>query len=252
MISLCTVILPGMEDILDILIESVAKRTRWVKEILVTTIRSTAEKEYTVAGINVKMLGLDILNAQGVEHALGIHLGIDKATQEHIWVSDPDVFIYDNLDQFYLDMSTKHNLDLIGASHHSAVRMAYGFYPSIINFFTKKEKIPNKDFLGSYLQGNSQIFVPNHIPEFDNKFPNPTGHFDTGCNIVIWMNSMKGRWLSFQTLDCHLYTTQYYRSNFKFDEKLGKRKLLHHLVGASNNRQNEIEDFKEAYAKSFE
>nr|NIQ14243.1 hypothetical protein [Candidatus Dadabacteria bacterium] len=54
--------------------------------------------------------------------------------------------------------------------------------------------------------------------------------FDVGCNLYLWAEMKNMKWLSFQTLDCHNYTTTYYRTNVKPITIPRKQKILYHMT----------------------
>jgi hypothetical protein len=244
------------------MIESVVNNTTLISEILIAKIDATDDYESTYKLKNTKItrFGLPLQRTQqGIEHALGLHACIDKSTENYILLSDPDVIYYKGLDSFYLKIIDEYNLDVIGLAHHSSIIMAYSFSPWIGNYLSKKEKLPNNDFLKNYLavrDGNGTIkgqmlpgkyLIPNKIPEYAQEFPNPDGHFDTGSNLALWNKWSNNKWLSFQTLDCHNYGTKFYKGNVKITKRIESKKLLYHLVGVTNNRPNALAEFTKAY-----
>jgi hypothetical protein len=257
MISLCAVELEGLQIFTDLLIKSAAKNTKLISEILIAKIGVGLEPNtisYYVDKIKVTKFNFPLTQRtqQGVEHALGLHACIDRSQTEYIFLSDPDIIYYSPVESLYLDLMNKHDLNIIGASHHSAAIMAYTFFPWIGNCLIKKANLPEQDFLKGYLKDgpipmDGKFLIPNKIDEFVNDFPNPKGHFDTGSNMTIWNKCKNGKWLSFQTIDCHHYTTTYCRGNVKLNYKLPKMKLFYHLVGVSNNRPEFLEQFTKAF-----
>lgn len=93
-----------------------------------------------------------------------------------------------------------------------------------------------------------KFLIQGCIPEFHEKFPNhnkaaklqPIGFWwDIGCNLHLWNEERKGKWISFPTLDTHTYTAGIYRSNFKLKDKFKNQKLVYHL---NNGYRVQIED----------
>jgi len=256
MISLCTVELEGLEIFTDLLIKSLVKNTKLISEVLIAKIGVGLESNtvsYDIDRIKITKFNYSLAQRtqQGVEHALGLHACIDRSQTEYIFLSDPDIIYYSPVESLYLDLMTQYNLNIIGASHHSAAIMAYTFFPWIGNCLIKKSNLPDENFLEGYLKDgtipmNGKFLIPNKIDEFVNDFPNPKGHFDTGSNMTIWNKYKNGKWLSFQTIDCHNYTTTYCRGNVK-PHRLPKMKLFYHLVGVSNNRPEFLEQFTKAF-----
>jgi hypothetical protein len=130
----------------------------------------------------------------------------------------------------------------------------------------RKSTLPNKDWLRGEIMEQQALTIkmlegPNPkvrrdgmfllygpIPSQTHLFPNQTEDsvYDTGSNLWLWNLERRGRWLSFQTTDNHTYTTMYHKSNFKFANTLGGRKLIYHAVG-STNKSSDLEGFKRAY-----
>lgn len=255
MISLCTVELDGMEPFLNLFLKSIIKNTKLISEVLIAKIDAVEpyKKEETKSNLKIIRLGYPLKRTQqGVEHALGLHACIDQAKNEYILLSDPDIVYYNPVDQLYFDLMHKHDLNIIGASHHSATIMAYSFFPWIGNCLIKKSTLPKEDFLKGYLKDGEKLLdgkflIPNKIEKFANEFPNPKGHFDTGSNLTLWNKSVNGNWLAFQTADCHNYTTNFCRGNIKLNYRLDKMKLFYHLVGVTNNRPEFMEQFIKAF-----
>ena len=86
-----------------------------------------------------------------------MHECIDKASQPYIFLCDPDIFFYTAVDEFYYNALQSLQLDIIGASHHSATEIAQGYFPWHGNLLVEKEKLvglskEEKDFLRSLLQ----------------------------------------------------------------------------------------------------
>jgi hypothetical protein len=256
MISLCTVILEPLERNFEkIFIDSVVGRLPKVSEVIIVKIDATNPwiAEWDIGNIHFIKIGyplkIDYPNINigpnddsGIQHALGLHVGVDKAKNDYILLSDPDVFFYPKTDEFYLDLMTKKNLDLVGCSHHLAIDYACGYYPNQVNLLLKKSNLPDHTFLENKLYRRNSVkdenyinyklpgkwLIPGPIPEYVDIFPNKKGLFETGCNLWILGQQRNWNWLSFQTLDCNLYTSLYHRGIKT--EKIKKRKLIYHCT----------------------
>lgn len=254
MISICTVELEGMEPFLEMFLKSIIQNTKIISEVLIAKIDATTpcSKQYTLGNLKINKFGYPLKRTQqGVEHALGLHACIERAKNDYILLSDPDIIYYGPVEELYLNLMNKHDLNIIGASHHSAAIMAYSFFPWIGNCLIKKSNLPDNNFLKGYLKDNEEYLdgkylIPNKIETYANEFPNPKGNFDTGSNLTLWNKFKNGKWLAFQTADCHNYTTNFCRGNIKLNYRLDKMKLFYHLVGVTNNRPGFYEQFLKA------
>jgi hypothetical protein len=127
----------------------------------------------------------------------------------------------------------------------------------VLNCLLRKSEMPDNSFLEKELTLHNstpelkdsvenislkgKFLVPTLMPGTEKYFPNPEGHYETGCQLVIWAKEHNWKWLSFQTSDCYNYTSQYYRSNFAIKDKIERRKLLYHVMhGASMSERFEI------------
>jgi hypothetical protein len=252
MISLCTVELNGMEPFMELFLKSIVRHTKLISEVLIAKVDAidNYKNEDTKGNVKIVRFGHPLKRTQqGVEHALGLHACIAKAKNDYILLSDPDIIYYNPVEELYLNLMNKHDLSIVGASHHSATIMAYSFFPWIGNCLIKKSELPGDDFLKGYLKDGDQpldgkFLIPNKIEKFADLFPNPKGHFDTGSNLTLWNKFKNGKWLAFQTPDCHNYTTNFCRGNIKLNYRLDKMKLFYHLVGFSKNNFGLKERFK--------
>jgi len=266
MISICTVYLEAIRPFLDIFLDSVQKNMSLVKEVILARVdvdEKTPTSGYSPPnvkyrldslrnGLRVTEIGIALDSLRWHAHALGLHECVDAANEEFIWFSDPDVFFYTNLDRIYMDLLKEHNLNYIGVSHHAAVHQAYMFFPCIMNSLVRKADLPGPDFMKGHLKIRKAPLLISEIPEDDlgepangkyllgspvraywDQFPNKIESriYDAGCNLWLWSQQQKWRWLSFQTADCHTYTTGYYRSNCGIAMKK-KQKLLYHATSS--------------------
>lgn len=283
MISFCSaVISKNLEDYLSILTDTLCRHTKYVKEVILVKTdlrRDKLIKSWSKNGIEFKLFGLKQynpicpfgLNWQKMicGHAMGLYQAIQQSTQKYVWMSDPDVFLFTSVDKIYLDLINKHDLNLIGVSHFNAEMQSYEFCPCIINCMVKKEDLPPPNWLGGFQAQTSMkisdptqnVFsvgdcwlIPGYLPEHVNSFPNPSGIFDAGCNLWLWNELKKGKWLSFYVDTQNLnkderflfenkgfenlvyplnYNTSKYKSNFGLKEDLGNLDLLYHRTRGS-------------------
>jgi hypothetical protein len=251
-ISFCCVILDSALSYFEKIKEWLPKRTSLIKEGLFCKIDAHPDyyEEFSIKEITCKIFGTklpDFNLTPGNQHAMGLHACIDRAKEKYIMCCDPDIFFYPGLDQLYINLIEKNNIQLIGVSHHAALQLVYNFFPCATNWIFKKDQLPPDNWLEDTLCIKSKYLVKDHVRHTD-KFPNPEGYFDVGSYIWLWAKENNWRWLSFQTIDCHLYTTNYYRSNFKIFEKIERnKKLLYHGVSGTINPE-----IKTQFIKSYE
>lgn len=283
MISFCSaVISKNLEDYLAVLTDTLCRHTKHVKEVILVktdTLRDRIIRSWSKNGIEFRMYGMKPfdppcpreINWQNMicGHAMGLYQAIGHAQQEYIWMSDPDVFFLSSVDQIYLDLIKKFDLNLIGVSHFNAEGQSYQYCPCIINCMTKKSSLPQSNWLGGFQAQTSMkiadptedVFsvgdcwlIPGYLPEYRNSFPNPLGVFDAGCNVWLWNEQNKGKWLSFvlntdglvKDSDYVLnnkgfvdlvyplnYNTSNYMTNFGLKENFGNIDLLYHRTRSS-------------------
>jgi hypothetical protein len=288
MISVCVVLYAGASVFIKTLLESITLRCKHVTEVLIAHVDATDyyEKTWVENNIEFKQFGHPLLkiwadrswNALGNGHAFGMHACFEKAKSEYLMLVDPDVFFYIPIDEFYLNLIEKHKIDYIGISHHAAMTQAFTWFPCITNCMFKKSSLPDEDFLKGHIRMVNALHIKNledhaenkdaevmngywmlqgPIEGFYDKFPNKDlsnnfGLFDVGCNLYLWALEKNWRWLSFQTLDCHLYLNIYNRGNFGFKEKLKKQKMLYHLISGARGIESGDTLTIENFFKEFE
>lgn len=271
MISLVAVVVDSiLERYIDIFQNTICTKTKLINEVILPKVDSnnSYKKEWINRGIKFKMFGakqnlfaVESANLICLDHGLGLHEGISASTNDYIMLSDPDIFFYTSIDEFYLNMMQKYALNLIGLSHFSSVTEAFGFFPNVFNMMFRKSECPSSEWLKdkftlrqvSYrgeLNDDTPIpgkfLVPGQLEGYQFYFPNPSGHYETGSNLLIWAKQNKWKWMSFQTNDCHIYTTNYYRTNFGLRERLEKIKLAYHATNGSTKTCT-YQDFLQAY-----
>jgi hypothetical protein len=264
-------------------LESVTTNTTKVKEILIAKadIRPGFTQDWSVEGkdITIKKFGYDRgwnhagFHYQGIQHALGLHACIDKATQDYIWIIDPDGIIYPKTDKIFLELMDKNNLDIIGLSHYNALETAFTFFPNVINLLVKKDKLPDASFLGGKIKPQSywrqgarpndesypalpykfdgKYLLPGCINSIADEYPANNQSFETGCNLYYWSKINNWRWLSFQCENSNLYTTQYFKSNFKLSTKLYRKNLFYHVGSSSIRTEEELEKLGQDLRNKF-
>lgn len=294
MISICTVTYGNMDDYTHVFVDSIRCRTRHVTEVVIVKVDAPQDgliNEWRQGQIHFRVIGYNLLNhLQGYKssawaymvcgHTFGLHHALENSTGEYIWFSDPDLFFLNTVDQIYLDLMSKHNLDIVGISHFNAKEQSYGYFPCVINCLVKKADLPDSDWLedqlwirsGMQLIENPQPLIPTPgkflisfpIPEFQDQFPNPHGMFDTGCNLWIWNQQRGGRWLAFYLDQWHTcfrynrgfnkllyplnYNTARYKTNFGLEDALGKEDLLYHRTRSALENGS---SFRELYHRLF-
>ncbi len=209
-------------------------------------------------------------------HALGMHHALDRATQEYVMFADPDIFFASDTDEFYLDCMEKYDLNIIGVSHHWAHALAGTYFPYVINCMVKRNTLPGPGWHASLLRAkknsihlpmseNEHLTDPGYpVPgkwlvgspliEFQHLYPRSERFpiFDIGCNLWLWNEERKGKWLSFQTMDVNNYYTSVYRTNFKLRDKFPKRRLIYHLTTGFHavNKPEIMKAYTEEYDKT--
>lgn len=271
MISLVSVFLRRLSPFFDIFLESVVNNLKLVDEVIMPCgdcpldyYESWEERgiKFVKFGSPQKITGLRIPTGgtQCLDHALNLHEGIDRAKNDYVLLSDPDVFFYGATDEFYINLIEKYKLNYIGVSHPASITQAFTYFPNVLNCMGKRSEFPGEDFLkdkfyldyifpnefkGYHISLAGKFLSPGPLRETAEQFPNPTGHFETGCNMLLWANQNKWRWLSFQTGDCFQYTSQYYRSTVKVD-RLPRTKIIYHATNSCVNPSS-LKQFRQAY-----
>lgn len=259
MISLCTVSPIGYEDYEKVMLESVAKHFSLISRIFIAVpVQGLEEEKIIYSDDRVLKFETPIFD-RNFGHALGLHACIDKVETPYIFFTDPDLFYLSNVDEFYLSILKEFDLDYVGCSHHSALSNGYGYFPYVMSSLVEKSKLPPPDWMKGYLKFRGSIFpeqlkedddypladgkylLPSPIPDFYQKLPNAKNArlFDTGNSLCLYGVENNWKWLSFQTLDCHLYNTHYYRSNLKIRKKFLQQNLLWHSVRSGAEQMEE-------------
>ncbi len=265
MISICSVTLNTIKHYEKIFLESIIKKTKLVSEVILAQNDSdTVNEEWEERGVKFRRIAAnDVVlknfgKTYGHQHGLGLNFAINKATNDCVYLCDPDVFFYSAADEFFYNLMQKHSLDAVGCSHHSATELCGTFFPWHGNIMLSKNKLPDTEWLKTDLMeaGNDAYIGPriykNRINmgllkgkflfpalgyNFRSQYPKPEGNFDTGSALWLYAHEKNWRWLSFQTNCVHVYTKLYYRGNIKLKENFGRDKLIHHAVSGSIEKE---------------
>jgi hypothetical protein len=271
MISAIVVILDRLKEFLDIFIESIVTKSKHISEVIIVNVDKPQGDmtSWTEHEITFKLLGgkpdffkIDAPITLCSQHAFGLHLGLERSTNDYIMFSDPDVFFYSHMDEHYLSLMNEHNLNFIGVCQPAAVTHGMQFFPTVINCLIKKSDLPPDDFgkeicplntmmttncdeskFATYLYPMATHLIPQ---QWQSKFPNPNGHYETGSRLFVWALEQNWRWFSYPTQDQNNYYKNLYRNNFGFKLKLPKEKLLYH-ESLSSGFPDKINVFKKAY-----
>ncbi len=274
MISVVTVEIDGCKNHMQIMLESIFARSKNVSEILIAKTDATEpiDERWTTGNISIRRFSHDLQGKSSwYGHGLGLNAGAEQSTKDYVMFSDPDTFWYTALDEIYLDLIAKHELNYIGVSHHNGCNQGHNYFPYPINSMARRSSLPDADWLKGKLKfrgamlrrdqlkeddsgepADGKFMIPNPIPVLCELYPNqnPMAIFDVGNTLWIWNKERKGRWMSFQTLDCHVYTTPYFKTNFGLKTKLPKKRLLYHLGSGSRNDSPDYDMFIKAYEDS--
>jgi hypothetical protein len=263
MITACTVILPGMENILECMLQSLEEKASSITRVVVAIktdepIQTQEIRDgFVVDYISFNWKLPDPAYAEGYCHAIGLHAALQHVDTEYVMLVEPDVVFYlKDFDSLYMQTYEKYDLGIIGVSRIADPRgntffqkTCFGAFPGIVAAMTKTKALPGSDFLKGHLKLRPNVVNVNSkednyfpmygkwllqtpIPEFVDEFPNPKGVFDPGCNLWLWFRDK--RWLSFhqkdnQPLTATCNASTYNKNNFDLPEDtLGNEPLLFH------------------------
>lgn len=258
MITLVSVIISAIKDkYLKYLCDSISDNFKLVNEVLLpdADMNEGYVKEWSQNNIKFKIFGckqhlFPVCSPVSIclDHSLNMHAGIDRAKNDYVYICDPDIFYYTALDEFYMTIKEKYNIHYIGASHHAAICYSFKFFPNVVNLLVHKKDLPRPDWLidklfldmvlkeelkGQHVAIPGKFLVPQGLEGTQHLYPNPQGHFETGCNLVLWAQENNLNWLSFQTSNVNVYTSRFYKSNLKIRENLGNVKMFYHATHGS-------------------
>lgn len=188
MISVCTVIKGYSNEYLDTFNKSLYRHCKHIKEVIV----------YDVDKTNNRIP----YGTENLYHAIGLFDCIQKASQEYILLSDPDILVLSSIDELYLELMHKHNLYCVGVAHHSPHMQPYLNMPVVFNMLMKKNQLPPQNFMENEYTNfghprkkliNGNWLLPGKT---ENKnYPNPNATiWDTGNKLCLHIQNK--RWLS--------------------------------------------------------
>ncbi len=273
MISVVVVGLNRLKEFVNIFAESVVEKSTHVSEVIIVNVDKPQGEiaRWTNNNIKFKVIGgnqtvFDVESTVTLcsQHAFGLHLGLEHTTNEHVMFSDPDIFFYTAVDEYYLSLMNENDLNFVGICRPAALTHSILFFPTIVNCLVKKSDLPpnsfakeicpineimvthnydNKNNMPTYLYPMLSDFTPEDCLT---RFPNPKGHYETGSKLFLWALEKNWKWLSFQTPDQNNYYKNLYRNNFGFKVKSPREKLLYHesLVSGFPDK---IVNFKKAF-----
>ncbi len=286
MISACTVAIQGMDRYLDVLVDSLKTKCTLVDELVVVMSDAVYPEEFVEYSghLTIRMIHYPIgdYSAALCGHAPDLHKAIDRATNNYILITDPDVFFLSDVDRTYHGISREYGLSYIGVSHFNlgSEHQSYGYFPTVINLYTHKANLPDATWMEdklcvptlmveynpSWQKTPGKYLMPGGLQDHWKEFPHPNGYFDAGCNLWLWCKQQNLDWLSFQLperLDCFQrnswqkedlkyplnYNTALYKSNLEIGEgKFGNQDLIYHRTGAS---RMPAEGYVQLYEKLF-
>lgn len=253
----CAVISKNLEDYLSIIADTLCKNTKLVKEVVFVQTdlrRDRLLRSWSKNGIDFFLYGMKPLDPPCPEplkweqmicgHACGLHQAIKRSKQPYVWMSDPDIFFFTSVDQIYVNLMEKYQLNLIGISHFNSEGQSYKDAPCVINCMMKRDNLPPADWLGGFhAQSGMRLtenpkpvmsvkdcwLIPGPLDEYYDQFPNPGGIFDSGCNLWLWNEQNKGKWLSFFLEKKQISKTQSYHSSDYVKNNSGFKELVYPL-----------------------
>lgn len=237
MISLIVVTMPTVEKYLEYFLESIRKTSTIISEVITCRADMPPEFEKTSnSGLLIKEIGSKYYQDRknfdmSHDHAFALHHALEFAKNDLILISDPDIFFHPSFDQFYYELMTKYDLDIIGVSRNNPHVYVQSYFPAIFNMLVRRSKLP-KEFVEVEICGKKYVdkffaFSLKWRDEPPDFFGKP-GYYDTGCLLYLWAKQNNWRWLSFMTGDVHNYSTQFFTSEPKIKNRLPKRKILYH------------------------
>lgn len=264
MITLCSVICKENSRYIPYFLENVIAKTKLINEICLcnTDLDENYHREYAILPVKIKEMGLKRANISGMcwralGHSFGMVEAIKYASNNYIYMSDPDLLFYTAVDELYYNWMQQYNLQIIGAAHHIGINYSCKYFPNPVNLMIKKSDLPPSGTFKGIIKANEtalnngltnkydSFFEENYLcpcrpSKIINEYPNPEGITDTGILLYWWI---KGKWLSFLTQDVHNYTSQIYKSNFQLKEKFPKTKLFYHATSGADSRHMFWDDF---------
>lgn len=240
MISVCIVTLDKIKHYEEKFISSLLNKTKLVTEVILAKNDSTLDYYETWQTKNVQFKKFGNMDSYtqnsvcGFQHGYGLNNAIDKATNDIVYLCDPDTFFYTDVDKFFYELMEKHNLQAIGCSHHSATELGQTFFPWHGNIMMRKKDLPTNEWMVEHLEVKGKYLLPGLGTSHKHLYPNPNGNFDTSSGLWLWAYEQKWKWMAFQTTCVNIYNKAYYRcGNIKILERFPKDKLIYHAVSGA-------------------
>jgi hypothetical protein len=240
MISVCIVTLDKIKHYEEKFISSLLAKTKLVTEVVLAKNDSPLDyyETWQIKNVQFKKFGnMDSYTQNSVcgpQHGYGLNNAIERATNDIVYLCDPDTFFYTDVDKFFYDLMEKHNLQAIGCSHHSATELGQTFFPWHGNIMMRKKDLPPNDWMAEHLEVKGKYLLPGLGTSHKHLYPNPNGNFDTSSGLWLWAHEQKWKWMAFQTTCVNIYNKMYYRcGNIKILERFPKDKLIYHAVSGA-------------------
>lgn len=262
MITLCSVMLNSIKHYEEIFIKSILERTKVVSEVVLAqndVTEGTLDEAWVERGISFRRIGSKPVDGTkesaafgccGDQHGYGLNFAIDRAKNDYVYLCDPDIFFYSAVDELFHSLMTRHSLQAVGCSHHSATEIVQTFFPWHGNIMMRKDSLPGVDWMPEIHSVPGRFLMAGIGHTLREQYPNPNGNFDTSSGLILWANQQNWTWLSFQTTVVHAYNTKFFRSNKPFKNKVPLQKLIYHGVSGSIEKEK-WEPFQAAYLASL-
>src|SRR6266496_6039332 len=205
------------KDVDNILIESALNKLTNISEIIILY-ESNIEAQVTM-GIIKKVNTVVPFDPSWVyAHPILLHRGLDIAKNDLVMFCDDDIFFLADVANIYLNYMDQ-GFDMVGVSHYKPddrpMEQAFGYFPTVINMLIDKNKLPPADWMGDKIKARRWItteldwdkedwpdapgkyLLAGPIPDYSNRFYNPKGTFNVGCNLYLWGQNANLNYLCF-------------------------------------------------------
>lgn len=268
MISVCVAIYDNDIACLQYLLGSLEHNSSLISEILIADFNwhgKSQDRSFALGSVPVHQFkyDYDFPTTDCFSHAIGLHQCINQSKNDYLLFLDHDVIILcKDFDRFFFDIFNNYDLMMLGIEHY-VEDQAFLRFPTITTALVRKSQLPNPDFLAGQLkyrqsiqgyhnrsaddypiESNNFFLLQTPIPSKMSLFPNPTGIYDVGCNLWVWLFEQKGRWLSFENSfgkGPAIYTSRNV-NNFGLNDDFGSKNLLFHC-GMHENRLEILNNF---------
>jgi len=283
MISLCTVVDKVHHEYYKLFAKSLLAKSRLIQHVYVAFIHSSpiAPSEYTetIKGITFHYFPLYVERWPhwiSYKHAIGLHECIKRVTTPYFIMADCDVlFLHPRFDEYCLKVFQDNELNIIGTQMYKTwiypdFKWCAGSFPFIHFCMVKTDTMPDEKMFKGKLQvlerdqivgctnPANKTLVNNYyltcgcIPEYKQIYPNPEGHYDTGCKLYIWNELRYGRWVSFAPgwlyAEMDMWTSNV--QEIKMPPKKHKY-LLYHQGSTKHKYRDETAEFRRTYLRYF-